>query len=151
MQVRALYLDIQEWALQDPTWAEHAVPSPVRRGDTAGHAKHKRRVTAAMHQRVRERLPQLDVLADSAHRHRVAAAGLLAAAGARSVGEEFDHDGARYRRIAARQLARPENAHLREVVLVADVATSAVTKATQGEDNAFWAWAVIETLRHTGV
>ena len=40
MQVRALYLDIQEWALQDPTWAEHAVPSPVRRGDTAGHAKH---------------------------------------------------------------------------------------------------------------
>ena len=151
MQVRALYLDIQEWALQDPTWAEHAVPSPVRRGDTAGHAKHKRRVTAAMHQRVRERLPQLDALADSAHRHRLAAAGLLAAARARPVGEEFDHDGVRYRRIAHQQLARPENAHRREVILVEDLATSEVTKATQNEDNAFWAWAVIETLRHTGV
>jgi site-specific recombinase XerD len=151
MQVRALYLDIQEWALQDPTWAEHAVPSPVRRGDTAGHAKHKRRVTAAMHQRVRERLPALVALADSTHRHRIATAGLLAAAGARAVGEEFDHDGTRYRRIAVHQLPRRENAHRRDVVLVANVATDEIIKVTQSEDAAFWAWAVIETLRHTGV
>ncbi len=151
MQVRALYLDIQEWALQDPSWAEHAVPSPVRRGDTAGHAKHKRRVTAAMHQRVRERLPQLGALADSAHRHRIASHGLLTAAAARPVGAEFDHDSARYRRIAHQQTARPENAHRREVVLIEDLATGETIKVTQCEDNAFWAWAVIETLRHTGI
>lgn len=151
MQVRALYLDIQEWALRDPTWAEHAVPSPVRRGDTAGHAKHKRRVTAAMHQRVRERLPQLDVLADSAHRHRIAMKELLAAARARSVGQELDHDGVCYRRIAGHQMARRENAHRRDVVLVEVAATGEIIKVTQSEDNAFWAWAVIETLRHTGV
>jgi hypothetical protein len=36
MQVRALYLDIQEWALEDPSWVPWAVPSPVRRGDTDG-------------------------------------------------------------------------------------------------------------------
>lgn len=151
MQVRALYLDIQEWALQDPTWAQHAVPSPVRRGDTAGQAKHKRRVTAAMHQRVRERLPQLGALADSAHRHRTATAELLTAAGARSVGEEFEHNGTRYRRVVHHQLARRENAHRRDVVRVADVATGETTKVTQNEDAAFWAWAIIETLRHTGV
>lgn len=151
MQVRALYLDIQEWALQDPTWAQHAVPSPVRRGDTAGFAKHKRRVTAAMHQRVRERLPQLTALADSAHQHRIATRELLTAAGARSVGEEFDHDGTRYRRIAHQQLARRDNAHRRDVVYVADIATGETTKVTHSEDTAFWAWAIIETLRHTGV
>ncbi|MDO0929843.1 hypothetical protein QQY24_32540 [Streptomyces sp. TG1A-8] len=57
VQVRAFYLDIQEWALEDPTWAPHAVPSPVRRGDTDGMNKHRRSTTAKMHQRVRERLP----------------------------------------------------------------------------------------------
>ena len=31
MRVRAFYLDIQEWALEDPSWAPWAVPSPVRR------------------------------------------------------------------------------------------------------------------------
>jgi hypothetical protein len=36
MQVRSFYLDIQEWAVQDPTWAAHAVPSPVRRGGNRG-------------------------------------------------------------------------------------------------------------------
>ena len=37
-QVRSFYLDIQEWAMEDPSWAEWAAPSPVRRTDLAGMA-----------------------------------------------------------------------------------------------------------------
>lgn len=51
VQVRSFYLDIQEWVLEDPSWAPHAVPSPVRRGDTDGLQKHRRRTRANMHQR----------------------------------------------------------------------------------------------------
>lgn len=57
MRVRAFYLDMQEWALEYPSWAPWAVPRPVRRGDTDGQAKHKRAFAAEMHQRIRERLP----------------------------------------------------------------------------------------------
>jgi integrase len=151
MQVRSFYLDIAEWALQDATWAAHAVPSPIRRGDTLGHTKHKRRVTAAMHQRVRDRLPQLIALSDSAHRHYLATNGLLVATAARPIGEEFDHDGTRYRRIANQQTRRNETAHLHDLVVVTDIAAGKTVKVTQDEDAAFWAWAVIETLRHTGI
>jgi hypothetical protein len=44
--------------------------SPVRKGDTAGLAKAKKQVTAKMHQRVRDRLPHLPTLVDTAERHR---------------------------------------------------------------------------------
>jgi hypothetical protein len=66
MRVRALYLDLQQWALDDPAWASTAFPSPVRKSDLQGSAKHERGVQAAMHQRVRERLPHLPALADAA-------------------------------------------------------------------------------------
>ncbi|MDQ7908873.1 hypothetical protein RB614_30510 [Phytohabitans sp. ZYX-F-186] len=35
-RVRAFYLDIAEWALEDPYWVQFAAPSPVRRSDTRG-------------------------------------------------------------------------------------------------------------------
>src|SRR4051794_5266165 len=53
MQVRAFYLDIAEWAQQDPSWAEHAVACPIRRAETQGVAKQRHRTIAAVHQRIR--------------------------------------------------------------------------------------------------
>jgi integrase len=149
MQVRAFYLDIQQWALEDPSWAEHAVPSPVRRADTAGLAKQKRRVTAAMHQRVRDRLPRLPVLAEAANRHRITQHALLTAAAHHQPGERFAHDGVRYQRFAHRR-PRRENTHRAEFVL-ARTDDGQLVDLTKAEDDAFWAWAIIETLRHTGV
>src|SRR5262249_29932862 len=58
-RVRSFYLDLQEWALEDPTWAEWAVPSPVRRSELTGMSKDRRKTISEMHQRVRERLPHL--------------------------------------------------------------------------------------------
>lgn len=78
--VRAFYLDIQEWAFEDPSWAQWAAPSPVRRRDLAGMAKERKRTVSAMHQRVRERLPHLSVLVNSAEDHKNTQANLLGAA-----------------------------------------------------------------------
>jgi hypothetical protein len=141
MQVRAFYLDIQQWALEDPSWAQHAVPSPVRRADTAGVSKQKRRVTAAMHQRVRERLPQLPVLADTANRHRITQHALLTAARAHAPGERFDHDGLSYQRFAYRK-PRKDNAHRARFILVR-TPEGELVDLTKSEDDAFWAWAII--------
>ena len=63
-------LHIQGWALEDASWAEWAVPCPVRRGDTDGMVKQRKSTTAAMHQRVRERLPHLERIVDAADEYR---------------------------------------------------------------------------------
>ena len=94
MLVRAFYLDIHEWALEDASWAEWAVPSPVRRGDTHGQAKDRKKSRAEIHQRIRERLPQLPVLVEAAEAHLHDRAALLEKAAAAAVGETFEHDGA---------------------------------------------------------
>ena len=77
MAVRAFYLDIQQWALEDPSWVPWAVPSPVRRNEIQGAQKARKRTVAAMHQRVRERLPHLPELADAAGRCLAESAALL--------------------------------------------------------------------------
>ncbi|HYZ57904.1 MAG TPA: tyrosine-type recombinase/integrase [Streptosporangiaceae bacterium] len=151
MKVRAFYLDIQQWALEDPSWVPWAVPSPVRKNDTLGYEKARRKTVAAMHQRVRERLPHLPALADAAGRCLAETSSLLAAAAEREPGEVFDHTGTRYRRkipksagLAARHQGSPS-------VTAENLVTGETVSLTRREDEAFWAWAVIETLRLSGV
>ncbi|MFF8994456.1 tyrosine-type recombinase/integrase [Streptomyces sp. NPDC014983] len=151
VEVRSFYLDLQEWALDDPSWAPHAVPSPVRRGETDGLQKQRRSTIAKMHQRVRERLPQLPVLVETAERHRRDQETLLAAAQATAVGETFEHAGVAYRRVIYKTHLKSEKRARTEVVLVEDPGTGETIDLTQCEDEAFWSWAVIETLRHTGI
>jgi integrase len=150
IRVRAFYLDIAEWALEDPSWTPWAVASPIRRADTEGIAAHHKKVTSQMHQRIRERLPQLPILVETAERHRAEQAALLAAANATAVGDSLDHEGTRWRRVSHKTHGRfePDN---HPAVLVENIATRERVDVTRGEAEAFWAWAVIETLRHTGV
>ena len=68
IRVRALYLDIAQWAMEEPgRWAQWAVPSPVSDAEI-NWAKERRRRKARMDQRTRERLPVLPVL--DPHRRR---------------------------------------------------------------------------------
>jgi hypothetical protein len=61
--VRALYLDIAQWATEEPgRWAQWAAPSPVSDVEIS-LAKERRRRKARMDQQTRERLPVLPVLA----------------------------------------------------------------------------------------
>ena len=60
--VRAFYLDIAEWADEDPArWGPHAVRCPVSASD-ASHRKDRSQRKSRMDQRTRERLPVLPTL-----------------------------------------------------------------------------------------
>lgn len=150
-KVRSFYLDIQEWALQEATWATWAAPSPVRRSELLGMEKVRKQTVSEMHQRVRERLPHLPTLVESAERHRIAEHQLLANAKAVPVGQTFEHDGVTYLRTIHKSYAENPSRRKADRVLVENVATGTKTDLAATEDEAFWAWAVIETLRHTGV
>jgi integrase len=150
-RVRAFYLDLQQWALDDPSWAPWVAPSPVRASDTAGHAKVKHRATARMHQRIRERLPKLPALVDAAERHLRDQQDLLQAAVAAKVGEQFTIAGSVYRRVQTNASRLYPNRYPLHSALVNTVDTGQRVDVAQTEDDPFWSWAVIETLRHTGV
>jgi integrase len=150
--VRGFYRDLQEWAMQDPTWVQWSFPNPIRRAETVGYAKEKRRNTARIHQRVRTQLSHLPALVEIAERHRVEQAALLAGTNAAPVGHPFEHAGRQYRRIewggARKDVKRRYQTSANRIE---DLATGEVVDIGVAEHEAFWSWAAIETLRHTGV
>ncbi|WP_327102058.1 hypothetical protein OIE68_00585 [Nocardia vinacea] len=88
--VRAFYLDIAQWAMEEPTrWGPWAAPSPIR-AEEIRRTKSLQRRKSRMNQRTRERLPVLPTLVASANTERRAAAEKLAAAEATAPGETFD-------------------------------------------------------------
>jgi integrase len=149
--VRAFYLDIQEWAQEDPSWVPWAAPSPVRKADTAGQAKRKRAQQSWSHQRIRERLPHLPLLVANTERHRDDQAELLAKVTAASVGDLIEHGGRTYRRVISQTAARDPDRCPPPQAWVEDADTSERVDVAWAEDDAFWTWAVIETFRHTGI
>lgn len=152
MRVRSFYLDLAQWALEDPSWAPWAVPCPIRRGETDGLAKTKKAVKAEIHQRIRERLPHLPRMVDAAEAWKNDAGAFLKIAEQVPVDTTFEFEGRRYRRTlsgAERKDKRVEQSPSR--VLVADLSIGEVMDLSLHEDQAFWAWACVETLRHTGI
>jgi hypothetical protein len=141
--VRALYLDLAQWAVEDPArWAPWAAPSPVTRADI-NWRKESRHRKSRMDQRTRERLPVLPVLVRAAGQRREHAAELLRAARQAPPGGTFTAAGQTLTRTATRKPAMR--------VWAEDPATGKRRDLTREEDHAFWAWAIIEVLRATGV
>jgi hypothetical protein len=142
--VRAFYLDIAQWAIDDPSrWAQWAAPCPIR-AEEIPHAKELSRRKARMDQRTRERLPVLPALVTSAAAERQAAAGRLAACAAAVPGETFTAGGRKLRRAV---MAKGETAR----TWAEDPADGRRRDLTLEEHRAFWSWAAIEVLRHTGI
>ncbi|WP_172652650.1 tyrosine-type recombinase/integrase [Rhodococcus opacus] len=148
--VRAFYRDLQDWAQQDPAWAEWAYPNPIRKSDIAGWTKARQTRNAATHQRIRERLPHLHTLVESAEHHRDDQAALLSSALTTPVDETFEHGGRGYRRVLSSNYRRPDNKR-RPPELIEDLATGEIIDVGRNERNTFWAWAIIEVLRQTGI
>jgi integrase len=141
--VRAFYLDLGQWALDEPArWGPWAVPCPIRGGDIR-HKKQKSRTKARMDQRTRERLPVLPALAAAVDRERKDAAARLDAARVTPPGELFTAGG--------QTLRRARLAHPSRRVWAEDPGSGQRRDLIREEDNAFWAWASVEVLRHTGV
>ncbi|MDX2388837.1 site-specific integrase [Streptomyces sp. DK15] len=151
MRVRSFYLDIQEWAHEDATWAPWAVRCPIRRSEIEGVSKRNRNRTAEIHQRIRERLPKLPVLVAAAERRRDEQAALLDMARRTPIGEVFELGDAKYRRTAYKCEGRSTSQHGPENVLAQNLETGETPELIRADEDAFWAWAIIETFRHTGV
>ena len=96
--VRGFYLDLAQWALDEPArWGPWAVPCPIR-GSDIQHKKQKSRTKARMDARTRERLPVLPALAAATDRGRKDAAARLDAARDTPPGEMFTAGGQTLRR-----------------------------------------------------
>ncbi|MHB1774175.1 MAG: tyrosine-type recombinase/integrase [Acidimicrobiales bacterium] len=142
--VRAFYLDIAEWANDEPArWARWAVPSPIRSSEIS-HKKNLDHRKSRMDQRTRERLPILPTLAAAVDAERRAAAERLDMARGTPPGELFTTAGQTLRRTrhGKRAVTRiwaedPQIAKRRDLTLE--------------EHQAFWSWASVEVLRHTGI
>jgi integrase len=144
LRVRAFYLDIAQWAVDDPgSWAPWAVPCPISDAEI-GRAKELKHRKARMDQRTRERLPVLPVLARTAHERRLAAERRLRAAqGTPPGGLIPGTNGALRRAIAPTSIGRH--------VWAEDTATGKRRNLSYEDEEAFWSFSTIEVLRLTGI
>jgi hypothetical protein len=144
MTVRAFYLDIAQWALDEPhRWARWAVPCPVREAD-CNRAKHDKLVKSRMDQRTRERLPLLPALARAVSQHRTDSAALLEEARSTPPGDIFTSGGQTLQRL-------PASYAYTGGIWASTPESGPRTDLTRQESEAFWAWAFVEVLRHTGI
>jgi hypothetical protein len=141
--VRAFYLDIAEWADDDPRWVPWAVRCPVTASE-ASHKKNRSHRKSRTDQRTRERLPVLPALVAFVDAQRTATAERLAAARDTAPGELFTAAGDTLRRpmMKTKTTGRvwaedPDGAGRRDL--------------TFEEHRGFWTWAMVEVLRHTGI
>ena len=142
--VRAFYLDIAEWADDDPArWGPWAVRCPVSASD-ASHKKDRSRRKSRMDARTRERLPVLPTLVSWAAAERGRTAELLAAAEPARPGQLFTAAGVTLRRTVMK--TQPTGR-----VWAEDPDSGRRRDLSFEEHRGFWTWAVVEVLRHTGI
>lgn len=153
MVVRGFYLDIAEWAAEDPaTWGQWVTPLPITDADMRQFAHHKHHQRARMHARIRTLAPTLPVLVASVRRHLDEATELLAAASTVAPGEVFAAAGRRWRRRApgGRRQGRGQPDVFIEPASDSQGDCRPVN-CTLDEEDAFWTWAIVEILRLTGL
>ena len=143
--VRAFYLDIAQWAVDDPArWGPWAVPCPIR-DEEMSRKKERSHRKSRMDQRTRERLPVLPVLAAAVDAARSKTAEVLLAARATAPGQEFTAAGQMLRRPVMTRHGTSAK------VWAEDPAAGRRRDLTLEEHRAFWAWAAVEVLRLTGI
>ena len=142
--VRAFYLDLAEWGLDDPVrWGVWVAPCPINQEDLV-RRKSVRRRKARMDSRTRERLPVLPALVEAVDRWRRESRQLLDTGRQAQPGKQFTAAGKTLTRIDRQHAAADK-------VWVRDLDTGKPRLLNLDEEHAFWAWAVIEVFRHTGV
>ena len=142
--VRAFYLDLAQWAVEDPArWARWVAPCPVS-DEEINQRKMARHRKARMDARTRERLPVLPELVRSVAELRSATQGLLRAAQQTRPGQNFTAAGQTLTRASVTRTTGGR-------IWADDPATGKRRDLTTEEDLAFWAWAVVEVLRATGI
>jgi hypothetical protein len=142
--VRAFYLDLAQWALEEPSrWARWVAPCPGG-AEEINQRKAARQRKSRMDARTRERLPVLPTLMRRVDEQRKAAAELLHSASRTAPGQTFtSSEGTLTRTVIATPTA--------EKIWATDPATGKRRDLAGEEDLAFWTWATVEVLRATGI
>lgn len=142
--VRAFYLDVLQWALDEPErWGAWAVPCPIGEAECSTKKNDLRQKTES-DQRTRERLPVLPALVRVAERRMKEARTRLDALNAAPLGATFTVLGETFTvpLTSTRSDGRPTIAY----------DTDRRPRPLGAEERrAFFAWATIEIFRHTGV
>jgi integrase len=142
--VRAFYLDIAQWAVEDPDrWGPWVAPCPIRETEVA-RSKFARQRKARIDGRTRERLPVLPVLVRTVDQRRKNTAALLETARQTAPGQTIT--------TSPRTLVRAVAPTATTSKLWAEEpATGTRRDLGLEEERAFWTWAAIEVLRATGI
>jgi len=142
--VRSFYLDIAEWADDDPArWGPWAVRCPVSASD-ASHKKDRTQRKSRMDQRTRERLPVLPTLSAWVDAERTKTAAVLHAANATEPGGLFTVAGLSLRRSVMKTATTGR-------IWAEDPTGGKRRNISFEEHRGFWTWAMVEVLRHTGI
>jgi hypothetical protein len=142
--VRAFYLDLAHWAVEEPgRWGPWVAPCPVG-AEEINRRKAKRHRKARMDARTRERLPVLPVVVRTVDRERKSAHLLLEGARRAAPGTSFT--------VAGTTFIRPVIDRGDPAKVWADEPVGGTRRdLSREEDHAFWAWAIVEVLRATGI
>lgn len=131
---------------------------PVPRRESRNASKMQRRQKSRMQARTRALAPLLPALVAEAAGRKDWSGRLLAAAEGTSDGGQFVVDGVTYRRLARPPVQRYQvQSHVWADVVDAEPDGPAIPRehgrvnVTRLESDGFWAWAIVETLRHTGI
>jgi site-specific recombinase XerD len=153
MAVRSFYLDLAQWAVADPArWQRYVCPSPISAADIRAYRKALLHRQARMHERTRTLAALLPPFLAHVRSYRVVARQLLTTATACAHGETFLLDGQTYERVVSPHRAgRTTLGSSPVMVRHRDAPTDRLINCHDREEEAFWAWAVIEVLRLTGV
>jgi integrase len=152
LAVRSFYYDLAAWALQEPgKWAAWVAPCPVPQRELRGAARRRRRVSERVADRTRQRQPLLPRLVEQVEHDHGFYAGLLRAGEAALPGEPFTAGGRSWVRVFSEADARREREHGRASVRLRDTKTAEVVHVSRQEERTFWEWAIVQTLRHSGV
>ncbi|MFF4345260.1 tyrosine-type recombinase/integrase [Kitasatospora sp. NPDC001540] len=152
ISVRSFYYDLHTWAAQEPEqWAVWVAPCPVPPSDLRGLGARRRRINERTADRTRQRQPLLPVLVEHVESRYDHFRQLLERAARAVEGESFTFAGTTYTRVLSdsdRKLTRraapvPPRLHNDDSGETVHIAAE--------EEAAFWDWAAVETLRHSGV
>lgn len=150
--VRALYFDIQAWAVHEPQrWAIWSVPCPISRSEIRATAKRRRRAKEKTHATIRTLQPLLPALVDYVDSTYDHSRQLLTIATAAEPQQQFAVNSTVYTRLFTVADQRRERLHGTANIRVRDEQTGKAINVTLEEDTAFWSWAIVETLRHSGL
>lgn len=149
--IRGFYLDLAGWALHEPErWAVWAAPCPVPNQEFRALSARRRRARERINDRTRIRQSMLPALLEHVDRHLETTTALLTTATHAAPGEQFEHGGRHWRRTNSYFDQRNSGTGV-SAIRATDLSTGHTHNLNTEEDNAFWQWAAVTTLRHTGI